>query len=75
MKLTKKQQQILDGCAGEGKKMAMRIVVQMGNLYSAKQLLPIHSAHIDGCCYTTIWDAGLDLVEYLVKIGTTRADQ
>lgn len=73
MKLTQKQQQILDGSAGEGKKIAMRIVVQMGHLYGAKQLLPIHSAHIDGCCYTTIWDAGLDLVEYLVKIGTTVA--
>lgn len=70
MELTTRQQEMLEGKEGEGKKIAMRIVARMGELYGAKRLLPVHSAHMDGCCYTTIWDAGLDFVEYLVKIGT-----
>ena len=70
MRLTDRQRDMLEGKEGEGKKIAMRIVTQMGKLYGAERLLPVHSAHMDGCCYTTVWDAGLEFVEYLVRIGT-----
>ena len=61
---------MLEGKHGEGKKTVMKIVYEMGKMYGANRLLPINSAHMDGVCYTTIWDAGLEFVEYLASIGT-----
>lgn len=70
MILTDYEREMLEGKHGEGKKICMKIVYEMGKMYGANRLLPINSAHMDGVCYTTIWDAGLEFVEYLASIGT-----
>lgn len=47
--------------------MAMRIVVEAARLLGAKRLIPIASAHIDGCLYHG--DAGVYFVEKLSSLG------
>lgn len=70
MILTAEEQALLEGRRGTGKQICMKIVCEMGKMYGAKRLLPIHGAHMDSCNYGTIWDAGLDFVEHLAALGT-----
>lgn len=57
----------LDGAHGEAGAMAMRILVNMAEIYGAGRLLDIESAHIDGCLYHG--PSGLDFAERLVAGG------
>ena len=47
--------------------MAMRIVVEAARMLGARSLVPITSAHIDGCLYHG--DAGVHFVERLSQLG------
>ena len=69
MELTEYERSVLEGDAGEGMRLAMQIVVKLGERYGAERLLPIKGAHIDAAAYTTIWDAGIDFLEYLAEHG------
>lgn len=67
MYLTVEEQAMLVGNYGKGIQLAMEIVVKMGEMYGAKKLLKVKRAHIDAAAYSTIWDAGIDFVEYLAN--------
>ena len=67
MELTAEERAWLEGLAGEGTRMAMALVVRMGELFGAERLLPVAQAHIDACLYTN--DAGLEFAERLVATG------
>lgn len=69
MFLTIYEQEMLNGVHGEGIRMAMEVLVKMGELYGADKLLPVKRAHIDAAAYTTIWDAGTEFIEYLADNG------
>lgn len=69
MILTTYEQKMLEGSQGEGVRMAMEILVKMGELYGADRLIPVKRAHIDAAAYTTIWDAGTEFIEYLADNG------
>ncbi len=69
MYLTDYEQEILEGKHGEGTRMAMEIVIKMGELYGADRLIPVKRAHIDAAAYTTIWDAGTEFIVYLADHG------
>ena len=69
MELTAYERDLLSGGHGEGVRLAMEVLVKMGELYGARRLLPVKSAHIDAAAYTTIWDAGTEFVEYLADHG------
>ena len=69
MRFTDYEQEMLNGEHGEGKKFAMEIIAQVGELYGADHLLPITKAHIDTAAYTTICDAGVDFVKYFADQG------
>jgi predicted aconitase len=69
MRFTRYEQEMLDGKHGEGKKFAMELLTQVGELYGAEYLLPVTKAHIDTAAYTTICDAGVDFVKYFVDHG------
>lgn len=69
MQLTKKEEAALSGEIGEGVRMAFSILYELGKLYGAKRFIPISQAHIDGCAYTTVWDAGTEFVEKLCENG------
>ena len=49
MDLNAQQQSLLDGQAGEAAAMAMRILLNMATVEGAEKLVPITSAHVDGC--------------------------
>jgi predicted aconitase len=58
---------LLDGAEGPAGRLAMRIVVEMGRLAGAGELIDVASAHIDGCLYHG--QAGLDFAERLLRDG------
>jgi predicted aconitase len=67
MELTREEQAWLDGRAGEATRLALDLVVRMGDLFGAERLLPVSQAHIDACLYTN--DAGLEFAERLAALG------
>jgi cis-L-3-hydroxyproline dehydratase len=67
MFLTRIDQEMLDGGRGEAVRMAMAIIVRMGELTGAEKLIDIRSAHIDSTIYTG--QATLDFAERLSGLG------
>jgi len=65
MYLTKEEEQILNGEAGETLRQAIEILVALGDIYGADSLIPIKSAQIAGVSYKTIGDAGLEWISDL----------
>jgi len=63
MYLTKEEEQILNGEAGETLRQALEILVALGDIYGADRLIPIKSAQIAGVSYKTIGDAGLEWIQ------------
>ena len=59
---------MLDGDLGPGVALAMRIVTRIADVMSARELIHVTSAHIDGCLYHGA--ASLDFVERFVQAGT-----
>jgi predicted aconitase len=67
MDLTPEERGWREGRAGEGTRLAIDLVVRMGELFGADRLLPVTQAHIDACLYTN--DAGLEFAERLAGLG------
>lgn len=67
MYLTPEEEGILNGEKGWAYEVSMKILVRLGDLFHASQLIPIESAHISGISYKTIGDAPIDFLEALVK--------
>ncbi|MBS4030566.1 MAG: aconitase X catalytic domain-containing protein [Clostridiales bacterium] len=77
MKLTRFEEDMLAGKEGKGTQVAMEIIVRLGELYGASELIPVSQAHIDGCLYAAVGEAGLIFAEKLqsldakVRVPTT----
>ena len=67
MRLTEDERAMAGGAAGEAAAMAMRIVAETGRIMGAARLVPIASAHIDGCLYHGA--SGVEFAERLVAQG------
>ena len=67
LRLSPREQSHLGGEAGAATRLAMRIVVRMGEILGARELVRITSAHIDGCLYHG--DGGVEFAERLVELG------
>ena len=67
MKLTDDETAIAAGRDGEGAAVALRLVADSGRLLGADALVPVASAHIDGCLYHG--DSGTEFAEFLVAKG------
>ncbi len=65
--LSERDRALLDGSAGEGSALAMRIVAEMASVMGAERLLDVVGAHVDGCLYHG--RAGLDFAERLAAGG------
>lgn len=65
MELTDEEQQAYQGARGRAQGMAMRILVHLGRVLGADRLIPISSAHIDGCLYHG--ESGVAFAEALVQ--------
>ena len=76
MFLTKDEEAMLAGQEGEGARTAMELLVALGDIYEAKRLIPISSAHLSGVSYKTIGEGGIEFLESLstnarVSVPTT----
>lgn len=67
MKLSTEEKEFLNGKHGKAAKKAMEILVALGNIYSAKRLIPVESVQIAGVSYHNLGDAGLGLLEELAQ--------
>ena len=65
--LSDRQRALATGSDGEGTALAMRILTEAARLLGAARLIPIASAHIDGCLYHG--DSGVAFAERLVDGG------
>ena len=67
LELTDDETAMLNGSAGEGTAMAMRLVCDSARLLNAPSLVPVASSHIDGALYHG--DSGTLFAERLVELG------
>jgi len=65
--LSREEERIYDGELGWAYEVSMKILVKLGDLYGAKRLIPIESAHISGVSYKTIGDAPIEFLEALLE--------
>lgn len=71
LQLTDEERAMLNGAAGAGTALAMRVLINTAELLGARDLTPIGSAHIDGCLYHG--DSGTLFADRLVEEGATVA--
>lgn len=62
MKLTPYEQSLLEGAEGRGVQKAMEIVVALGRIYGAEDLVEISSAQVAGVSYKNLGEAGLEFL-------------
>jgi len=67
VRLSARDQEMLDGVHGGGPQFAMSILVRMADLYGASELMDISQAHIDSTIY--LGDATLEFAERLAGLG------
>ncbi|MDR0334961.1 MAG: aconitase X catalytic domain-containing protein [Methanomassiliicoccaceae archaeon] len=67
MYLSRDEEAVLSGKHGESAQKAMELVVALGKIYNAENLVDITSAHISGASYKTIGDGGLKYLEDVSK--------
>ncbi len=65
--LSEEERAVLQGARGPAPQLAMRIVARMARILGARELVPVASAHIDGCLYHG--DGGVEFAERLVALG------
>ncbi|RLF15570.1 MAG: hypothetical protein DRJ97_03485 [Thermoprotei archaeon] len=69
MYLTREEEALLEGEGGEPLRIAMEILVALGEIYGAERLVEVRSTHISGTSYTSCGDAGIDFLRRLVSGG------
>ena len=67
IRLSPEERDIAALAAGAGPAMAMRIVAETARIMGAPKLIPVVSAHVDGCLYHG--DSGVAFAEKLVAGG------
>jgi phosphomecalonate degydratase large subunit len=67
LKLTKEEEEALEGKHGETLALAYRTLVAIGEATEADKLIPIQWAHLSGVNYNTIGDAGEEFLSHLSK--------
>lgn len=65
MYLTKEEERIYDGERGWANQICMKILVRLGELFNARKLIPISSAHVSGVSYKTLGDAPAEFLKAL----------
>jgi predicted aconitase len=65
MHLEPEDERVLAGEAGESLRQMMELLVALGKVFGAEQLVPIQSAQVSGASYKTIGRYGLEWLEQL----------
>jgi len=72
MQLTKEDGAILAGKRGEAARKSMEILVALGDIYGAKDLVDVASVQVAGVSYHNLGDAGLEFLSELAKDGQVK---
>jgi len=67
VRLSTRDEQLLNGQHGEAARMAMRILVRMADVQDAAEMMDVSQAHIDGCGLLS--ETGLEFAETLAAKG------
>jgi predicted aconitase len=67
MRLTDEEKSILDGKQGAAARIALAVLVDLGELYDAEELMTVSQVHIDATLYMV--DAGLEFAEKMAVLG------
>src|SRR5450432_2865552 len=65
--LTADERAMMEGRDGPPVALALRVLSELGRLAGADRLIPVASAHVDGCCYEG--DSGVAFAERLQAAG------
>jgi len=69
LRLTAEEEALLAGEEGAGVQKAMAIVVALGRIYGAVDLVPITSAQVSGVSFKNLGQAGLEFLEEWARMG------
>jgi len=69
MHLIDEQRAMLDGASGKAAAKAMEILVALGEIFGAAELLPVRSVQVAGVSYGNLGDEGLAYLEELAADG------
>jgi predicted aconitase len=69
MELTEEEEAVLAGEIGEGRQWAMELLVGLGRIFGAEDLVPITSAQLAGVSYKTIGEAGLRWLQDVSRVS------
>jgi predicted aconitase len=72
MNLTNQEQRMLDGEEGYAVRKSMEILVALGDIYGAENLIKVGSVQVAGVSYHNLGDAGLEFLNELAKDGRVR---
>ncbi len=72
MKLTKEEEEMLEGKHGNAVQKSMEILTALGEIFGARRLIDVASVQIAGVSYHNLGDAGLDYLADLAKDGKVR---
>ncbi|MCX5735429.1 MAG: aconitase X catalytic domain-containing protein [candidate division NC10 bacterium] len=75
MYLTDEEQRILDGKCGDPQRVALRVLVKLGEACGAERMVPIVSAHLVASSYQIAGEAGIEIYSQLVAQGARVAVQ
>ena len=67
MHLTDENKQTIDGKHGEAARIALQVLVELGDLYGADEMMRVSQVHLDTTVYMV--DAGVEFAEKLVELG------
>ncbi|MCL6429361.1 MAG: aconitase X catalytic domain-containing protein [Anaerolineae bacterium] len=69
LQLSSADQQFLAGERGEGARLAAQLVVALGRIYGARDLVPISSVQVAGVSYRNLGEAGLEFLRSWAEAG------
>jgi predicted aconitase len=72
MELTKQEQSMLNGNEGYAVRKSMEILVALGEIFGAKNLIDVGSVQVAGVSYHNLGDAGLEFLDSLAKDGKVK---
>jgi len=66
VRLTEQERKILEGKEGEARRMAMSILVDLGEVFGAEEMMEVSQVHIDSSVFMV--DAGLEFAERIADL-------
>lgn len=72
MHLTRQEEKMLNGEMGRATQKAMEIIVALGDIYGAEELIEISSVQVAGVSYHNLGDAGLEFLNEFAEDGKVR---